>query len=133
MALPVACTLATSSPPPTIVEDMAEMFLRLGFSQALVLKLVDDQEIDFPWTLVSLSDGDITAICDVIHRPGGLMSGKTPDRGNQISVLTMKNLKLAAFMFKTMEHCSKDYRIHDINSTSVLWYQHQWAGTVETR
>ena len=29
-------------------------------------------------------------------------------------------------MFQTMEHCSKDYRIQDINSTSVLCYQHQW-------
>ena len=29
-------------------------------------------------------------------------------------------------MFKTMEHCSKDYRIQDFNSTSVLCYQHQW-------
>ena len=54
------------------------------------------------------------------------MSGKTPDRGNQITVLAMKNLKLIAFMFKTMEHCSKDNRIQNVNSTSVLHYQHQW-------
>ena len=53
------------------------------------------------------------------------MSGKTPDKGNQISVLAAKNLKLLAFMFKTTEHCSKEYRIQDINSTSVLCYQHQ--------
>ena len=31
-----------------------------------------------------------------------------------------------AFMFKTIKCCSKDYRIQDINSTSVLHYQHQW-------
>ena len=54
------------------------------------------------------------------------MSGKTLERGNQISVLAAKNLKLAEFMFKTMEHCSKDYRIQDVNSTSVLHFQHQW-------
>ena len=73
-----------------------------------MLKLVEDQGIDSPWTLVSLSNEDIAIICNVIHRPGRLVSGKTLDRGNQISVLATSNLKLAAFMFKTMEHCSKD-------------------------
>ena len=43
----------------------------------------------------------------------------------RISVLSAKNCKLMAFMFKMMEHCSKDYRIQDINSTAVLYYQHQ--------
>ena len=31
-----------------------------------------------------------------------------------------------AFMFKTMKHCSKDYEIRHVNSTSVLQYQHKW-------
>ena len=105
---------------------MEKMFFRLGFSQAVVLKLVDYQGIDSPQTLASLSDEEITEIFDIIYRPGGLVSRKTPDRGDKSSVLTMKNLKLLAFMFKTMEHCSKDYWIKDINSTSVLHYQHQW-------
>ena len=89
-----ACALATLSPPPIIVEEMKKVFLRLGFSQPVVLKLVEDQGIDSLWTLASLSDEDIAAICDVIHRPGGLVSKKTLDRGNQISVLATKNLKL---------------------------------------
>ena len=105
---------AAPSLPPTIVKEIEEMFLRLGFSQAVVLKLVDDQGIDSPQTPASLSD-----------ELNGLMSGKTLG-GNQISVLAAKNLKLVAFMFKTMEHCSKDYRIQDVNRTSVLCYQHQW-------
>ena len=109
MAPRVTYTPAAPSPPPTIVQEMEEMFLRLGFSQAVVLKLVDDQGIDSPWTLASLYDEDIADICDVIHRPGGLESGKTLERANQISVLAMKNLKLQVFMFKTMECCYKDY------------------------
>ena len=114
------------SPHPTIVKETEEMFLRLGFSQAVVLKLVEDQGIDSPWTLTSLSKEDIATICDMIHRSCGLVSGKTLDRGNQISVLAAKNLKPAAFMFKTMEHCSKNDTIQDVYSTSVLCYQHQW-------
>ena len=54
------------------------------------------------------------------------MSGKMPDKGNQISVLMATNLKLAAFMFKTMECCSKAYDIKHVDSTSVLKYQYQW-------
>ena len=63
----------------------------------------------------------------MIQRPGSLVSsGKIPERGNQISFLVAKNLKLAAFMFKSMEHCSKDYNVRHVTSTSVLKYQHQW-------
>ena len=55
--------------PTTIIKEMEEMFLRLGFIQTVAIKLVDDQGIDSPWTLASLSDKDIAAIYDIIHRP----------------------------------------------------------------
>ena len=45
------------------------------------MKLVDDQGIVSPWTLASLYDEDIITICNMIFRPGGLVSGKTPDKG----------------------------------------------------
>ena len=72
--------LATESLPPNIIEEMEKRFLRLGF----------------PQTLASLSDEDITMIWDVIRRPSGLVSDKMLDRGNQISVLAAKHLKLIA-------------------------------------
>ena len=108
IVLLIACALAAPNPAPTIVKQMEEMFLRLGVCQAVVLKLVDDQGIDSPWTLASLSNEDIAAIYNVIHRPVGLVSGKTSNRGNQISVLAATNLKLAVFTVKTMKHCSRD-------------------------
>ena len=48
------------------------------------------------------------------------------DRENQISVLAKMNLKLAAFMFKLIKHCFKDYDIRCVNIKSVLKYKHQW-------
>ena len=48
------------------------------------------------------------------------------DRGNCISILEAKNWKLVAFMFKTMECCSKAYDIKHVNGTYVLQYHHQW-------
>ena len=46
MAPPARNTPATLSLPPTIVKEMDEMFLRLGFSQAVALNLVNDQGIN---------------------------------------------------------------------------------------
>ena len=65
------CTLATESLPSTIIIEMEEMFLRLGFSQTVAMKLLDDQGIDSPQTLASLSDKDIATICNMIRRAGG--------------------------------------------------------------
>ena len=121
------CAPATESPPPTIIEEMKEVFLKLEFSQRVAMKLVDDQGIDSPWTLASISDKDITTICNMSQRPGGFASsGKMLDRENQISICAMKNLMLAAFTLKLMEHCSKDINIRCSTSTSVLKYQDQW-------
>ena len=106
--------------PPTVIEEMEEMFLRLGSSQTVGMKLVDDQGSS--WTPASLSDKDIASICNVTIRPGGLVSGKTPDSGNQISSLAAKNVKLSVFMFNIMEHCSKHDEIRCVNSTSTLQY-----------
>ena len=102
MALLIACAPATTSLPPIILKEMKEMFFRLGFSQAVLLKLVDDQGIDSPQTLASHSGKDVAIICNMICRSDGSVSGKTPDRGKEISVLAAKNFKLAVFMFKIM-------------------------------
>ena len=75
-----------------------------------------------PLTSASLSDEDISAICKVIIRPGGLVGKRMPDRRNQISVLVTKNLKLVTFMFKMMEHHSKPYNIFHVDIRALLSY-----------
>ena len=47
---------APESPPLTIVEEMDEMFLKLGCSKIVTQKLVDDKGKDSRWILASLSD-----------------------------------------------------------------------------
>ena len=78
------------------------MFIRLIFSQEVAEKLVDNKGIDSNETLASLFENVIKKICDVIKRPGGLVNGRIPDRGNKISVLLAKNLKLAVLAFEMM-------------------------------
>ena len=64
----VRCTPPAESQSLTITKEMEEIFLRLGFSLTVAMKLVDDQGIDSPWTLASLSDKEIANICNVIRR-----------------------------------------------------------------
>ena len=64
------CTPATECLLPTIIKQIEEMFLNIGFSQVVAEKLVNDQRTDSPWILASLSDEDI---CDVTD---GLVGGK---------------------------------------------------------
>ena len=68
------------NPSLSVKNETQEMLLRLGLSQVVANKIVNDQEIDSPWTLVSLSDEDLTTIFDVIRRLGGLVVGRMPDR-----------------------------------------------------
>ena len=62
----VRCAPAAESLPPTVVEEMEEIILRLGFGQTVAMKVVDDQGIDSPW---SLSDENITTIWDMMQKP----------------------------------------------------------------
>ena len=87
--------------------------------------LVEDHGIDYPGKLVSLSDDNITAICDEIRRTGGLVSRSMLNRHEKMFVLVAENLKFALFMFRTMEHFSKSYISH-VGSWSVLNIQIQW-------
>ena len=75
---------------------------QLDFSQMMTQKPVEDQGIDSPWTMARFSDTDISEICEVIRRPGGLASGKIPNMRNQISVLVAKNLKPAMLQHDRM-------------------------------
>ena len=46
MAPLVVFALAAPCPPPTAIKEMEEIFLRMGLSQSVVLKLMEDKGID---------------------------------------------------------------------------------------
>ena len=71
-------------------------------SWTTVEKLVKDQGVDSLETLASLSDDNITSVCNKIRRPNGLSSGRMSNRGIQISVVEATHLKLAEFAIETM-------------------------------
>ena len=65
-------------------------------------------------------------ICNVIKRPGGLVSRRIFDWKRQILVLLAKNLILAAVAFQKMKCSSKSYHIWRIINNKGLKLQHQW-------
>ena len=73
--------------------------------------------VDQDRILASLFDDVIIAICDIIRRPGGLVSGRMPDK---------EAPQACQLMFKMIECWSKPYDIHNVISRKVLKYQHQW-------
>ena len=64
---------------------MQLMFVSLIFSQTVAKKLLEEKGTDFPDTLANLSGDDITSICNVILRSGGLVTRRIPDKGNETS------------------------------------------------
>ena len=79
---------------------MQEMFLRLLFSQMVAQKLAEDQGINSSQILTSISDENITAICDAIRRHGGLVGGRISDRTDQINAPS-----LIKFIISRAEEC----------------------------
>ena len=63
---------AVESPFLTINNKVQMMLLRMGFNQTVSQKLVKDLGIDTLQIIDSHSDEDISVICEVIRRPGGL-------------------------------------------------------------
>ena len=82
--------------------------MRLLLSKPLTKSLVEDQEIDFPRTLASFSDNNITAICDIIGRCGGLVSQRMLEMEGQISVLTKQFGVLHSMM--SAQCCTHPYQ-----------------------
>ena len=80
---------------------MCQMFIHLGFSQAVAASIVNDHGIATLTDLLRFEPSDIDALCKNIQRPGGTIPGhnnqQVPNPGMPISTMTQSNLKLATF------------------------------------
>ena len=75
------------------------MYLQLGFRSEAATLLVREQELDSPERLRALIYKNIDNIYNVVRKSGSKNSGGMPTRGQQVSVITQENLKLAIFPF----------------------------------
>ena len=82
-------------------QQMRQMFIHLGFSQAVATSIVNDHGIVTLTNLLCFEPSDIDALCKNIQRPGGTIAGRNnqqvPNPGMPISTMAQSNLKLATF------------------------------------
>jgi hypothetical protein len=78
------------------------MYIQLGFTPKAAKLLIREQGLDSPERLQVLTDKNVDDICNVMRKPGGKIANGMPDRGQQVSIIAQKNLKLAVFLFHHM-------------------------------
>ena len=81
--------------------QMRQMFIHLGFSQAIATSIIDDHGIVTLTDLLRFEPSDINTLCKNIQRPGGTIAGhnnqQVPNPGKLVSTMAQSNLKLATF------------------------------------
>ena len=81
---------------------LQDMYIQLGFTPKAAKLLIREQGLDSPERLQVLTDKNVDDICNVMRKPGGKNANGMPDRGQQVSIIAQKNLKLAVFLFHHM-------------------------------
>ena len=76
---------------------LQDRFFWLGFSPEAAKLLVREQGLDRPERLGAFMDKNVNEICNVMKKPGGKNVEGLPNRGQKVSVIAHKNLKLASF------------------------------------
>jgi hypothetical protein len=87
------------------LQAMRDMFGRLGVGHNACISIVDEQDIDSLEELQVLKDSEVTNLCKVVRRPGGMVDGPAgrpavPDHGEMISLRAENNIKLACFWLR---------------------------------
>ena len=58
---------------------------------------------------------NVNNICNIVQKPGGKNANWIPNRGQQVSVIAHKNLKLAVFLFHHRWRLTLDWEITGVN------------------
>ena len=87
-------------------QQMHQMFIHLGFSQAVATSIVNDHGIVTLTDLLHFEPSDINALCKNIQHLVGMIAGcnnqQVPNSGMPISTMAQSNLKLVTFWIM---HC----------------------------
>ena len=97
-----------------------KMYVCLGFSPKAAKLLFREQGLDNPNRLKILTDKNVDDICNVMRKPGSKNTNRTPDRGQQVSVIAHENLKLVAFLFHHRWRCTLDWEITGVNNKQCI-------------
>jgi hypothetical protein len=103
---------------------MRDMFRGLGVSDNACISMVDEQGIDDLDELRVLKDSEVTNLCKVVRRPGGMLEPvggrpSLPDHGEMVSLRAENNIKLACFWLRHRIRVGRTTAIGDVTLARV--------------
>ena len=96
-----------------------DRYIRLGFSPKAAKLLVREQRLESPEILRIFTEKNVDDTCHVMRKPGGKNAVRTPNRGQQSSMIAQENLKLAVFLFHHRWRCTLDWEISGVHQDTV--------------
>ena len=108
-----------------MTSKLQDMYIWLGFSPKADKLLIREQGLDHPDRLRVLNNKNVDDICNAMRKPGSENANGMPDRGQQVSMISQKNLKLAAFLFHHRWQCTFDWEITGVKKETVHFLEGQ--------
>ena len=87
---------------------LQDMYLQLRFSPEAAQLLIREY-----------TDQNVDDICNIVRKLGGKNADGMSDRGQQPSVISQENLKLAAFLFQQRLRCTFDWEVTGVQDDAV--------------
>ena len=105
-------------------QQMHQMFIHLGFSQAVAMSIVNDHGIVTLTDLLCFEASDIDALCKNIQHPSGTIPGcnnhQVLNPGMSVSTMAQSNLKLVTFwIMHHLEHVQHSTAPSDVTHAVI--------------
>ena len=105
-------------------QQMRQMFIHLGFSQAVTMSIVNNHGIVTLTNHLCFEASDIDALCKNIQCPSGTIPGcnkhQVPNPGMSVSTMAQSNLKLATFwIMHRLEHVQRSTAPSDVTHAAI--------------
>ena len=90
------------------------IYLLLRFRSEASRLPIRQQGLDSPERLRVPTDKNVDDICNDMRKPGSKNANETPNRGQQISVISQENLKLVFSLFHHQLRCTFDWKVMEV-------------------
>ena len=103
---------------------MRAMFGRLGVDHNTCISIIDEHHINNLDELQVLKDTEVTNLCKVVRRPGGMLEAvgvrpELPDYGENVSLRAENNIKLACFWLRDCIRVGHTITVADVTLANV--------------
>ena len=85
---------------------LQDMYLQLKFSPKAARLHIREQGLDSPESFRVLTEKNVNDICNVMRKPSDKNADRTPNIGQQVSVMVQENLKLVIFLLHHWWRCT---------------------------